>query len=56
MRNLKTATVLTALLVVIVGAIALWSNESITVNRPAAQRTASEPMKSTTLSTLSFQQ
>lgn len=47
MRNLKTATVLIALLVVIVGAIVLWSNESVTVNRPAVQRTASEPMKPT---------
>lgn len=46
MRNLKTATVSIALLVVIVGAIALWSNKSVTVNRPAVQRTASEPMKS----------
>jgi hypothetical protein len=47
MRNLKTATVSIALLVVIVGAIALWNNESVTVNRPAVQRTASEPMKQT---------
>ena len=46
MRQMKVAAVFTALLVVIVGAIALWSNESVTVNRPAVQRTASEPMKS----------
>lgn len=47
MRQLKVATVLIALLVVIVGAIALWGNESLTVNRPAARRTASELMKPT---------
>ncbi|HWR21718.1 MAG TPA: GerMN domain-containing protein [Verrucomicrobiae bacterium] len=46
MRQMKVATVFTSLLVVIVGAIALWNNESVTVNRPAVQRAASEPMKS----------
>ena len=46
MRQMKVATLFTALLVVIVGAIALWRNESITVNRPVVQHTASEPMKS----------
>jgi spore germination protein GerM len=45
MRNLKTATVFIALLVVIVGAIALWGNTSITLNMAAVQHTASEPMK-----------
>ncbi len=47
MRQMKVVAVFIALLVVIVGAIALWSNESVTVNRPAVQRTASEPMKPT---------
>jgi hypothetical protein len=45
MRNLKTATVFIALLVVIVGAIALWGNTSNTLNKAAVQHTASEPMK-----------
>lgn len=42
---MKTAVVLIALLVVTVGAIALWGTRSVTVNRPAAQRTALETRK-----------
>ena len=46
-RQMKGVASFIALLVVIVGAIALWNNEAVTVNRPAGQRTASEPMKPT---------
>lgn len=46
-RQLKVATVLIASLVVIVGVIAFWGNESVTVNRPTVERTTSEPMKPT---------
>lgn len=47
MRQMKVAAILIALLVVIIGAIALWGNKAVTVDRPAVQRTASEPMKPT---------
>jgi hypothetical protein len=47
MRHMKVAAILIALLVVIVGAIALWGSKAVTVDRPAVQHTASEPMKST---------
>src|SRR5574337_563932 len=43
---MKTAVVLIALLVVIVGAIALWGTRAVIVNRPAGQRTASGMKKS----------
>ena len=42
---MKTAAVLIALLVVIVGAVALWDVGSVTVNRPAVRHTALEIKK-----------
>jgi spore germination protein GerM len=42
---MKPAAVLLALLVVIVGAVALWGAGSVTVSRPAVRRTASETRK-----------
>lgn len=47
MRQMKVAAILIALLVVIVGAIALWGSKAVTVDEPAVQRIASEPMKPT---------
>src|SRR5574337_659528 len=47
MRQMKVAAILIALLVVIVGAIARWGSKAVTVDRPAVQRTALEPMKPT---------
>lgn len=47
MRNLKTMAVLIALLVVIVGAVGLWSAGWVTVNSPAVRPTASETGKTT---------
>lgn len=41
-RQMKTAAVLVVLLVIIVGAIAVWETGSVTANRPAVQRTAVE--------------
>ena len=46
-RQMKVVASFIALLLVIVGAIVLWNNESVMVNRPAVERTASEPMKPT---------
>lgn len=46
-RRMKAAAVLIALLVVIVGAIALWGSRPVTLNRPAVQRTASESTRLT---------
>lgn len=43
---MKSAVILITLLVVIVGAIALWGTRSVIVNRPTAQRTALETRKS----------
>ena len=45
-HKMKVAAVLIALLV-IVGAIAFWGNESVTINRSAVERTTSESMKPT---------
>jgi spore germination protein GerM len=47
MRNLRTMAVPIALLVVIVGAVALWSVGRVTVNRPAVRPTALEVGKMT---------
>ncbi len=44
---MKTAAVLIALLVVIVGAVALWGARSVTVNRPAVRPGASDPGRAT---------
>lgn len=45
MRQMKIVAALIALLVGIVGAIALWGNKSITMNSTTVQPVASEPMK-----------
>lgn len=44
---MKLAAVLISLLLVIIGAIALWGEKPLTPNRPAARRTASESTRPT---------